>query len=178
MTEVYSILNQAQSDDFWFVPIIFVAFGCAFFIFLFIRLIKLFTSHKVFIGKLLINIFALGFIVLWISLAVWGFSSDKKTYEDYREALESGTCLIESGTPQMLEVYRDRGAEGDDYEITFYLNGKYFDSYLTYGECDFSKSDLRLIESSEFFEVKYIVDEYGDNIILSMSVSSDQGVAN
>lgn len=170
MVEVYSILNQAQSNDLWFVPIIFGVFGGAFFIFLFIRLIKLFTTHKVFIGKLLINLFALVFIVAWSILPIWMISEDKQMYADYREALESGSCLIESGAPEMLEVYRDRAGEADDYEITFYLNGKYFDSYLTYGECNFSRSDLRLIESSEIFEVKYIVDESNDNIILSLTV--------
>lgn len=170
MTEIYNVLNQAPTDDFWFVPIIFGVFGGVIFLILLIKLIKMIVTEKILIGRLLLNIFAMGFVVLWISLIVWGINGDKQTYETYREALESGTCLIESGTPEGLEIYRNREGGEDDYEITFYLNGKYFDSYLTYGEGNFSKNDLRLIQSSEIFEVKYIVDEYEDNIILSLSV--------
>lgn len=170
MTEIYNVLNQAPTDSFWFVPIIFGVFGGVIFLILLIKLIKMIVTEKILIGKLLLNIFSMGFVVLWISLIVWGINGDKQTYENYREALENDTCLIESGMPEGLEVYRDREGGEDDYEITFYLNGKYFDSYLTYGECNFSKSDLGLIQNSEFFEVKYIVDEYEDNIILSLSV--------
>lgn len=170
MVEVYSILNQAQTNDFWFIPIIFGVFGGVIFLILLINLIRMITTQKIFIGKLITNIFAMVIIILWTALVVWGVTNDKQTYADYREALESGTYLIESGTPEGLEIYRDRVNDEDDYEITFYLNGKYFDSYLTYGECNFSKSDLWLIESSEIFEVKYIVDENDDNIILSLSV--------
>lgn len=178
MTEVYSVLNQAQMGDLWFIPIIFGTFGGMFFLFLLIRLIKMFTTHKIFIGKILLNIFAMGFVVLWISLLTWGVSGGRQTYAEYCEALENNTCLVESGTPERLEIYKDRASDEEDYEITFYLNGKYFDSYYAYGECNFSESDLELIKNSEIIEVKYIVDEANDNIMLSMSVSSDQGVVN
>lgn len=173
MTEVYSVLNQAPSDDFWFIPVIFGVFGGVIFLILLINLIRMITTQKIFIGKLLTNIFAMGFMVLWLGILIWGISGDKRTYEKYSEALENNTCLVESGTPTGLEIYRDRTDDGDDYEITFYLNGKYFDSYLAYNECNFSKTDIRLIDSGEIFEVKYIVDENKDNIILSMSVAAD-----
>lgn len=171
MTEVYSVLNRAPSDDFGFIPIIFAVFGGVFLLISLFNLYKTIITKKVSISRILISIFMVCFIIVWLSLAIWGFSGDKKTYEEYRNALECNTCLVESGTPENLEIYRDRTGDGyEEYEITFYLNGKYFDSCNAYGGGTFSKRDIELIRNCETIKVKYIVDEYSDYIILSLSV--------
>lgn len=107
-------------------------------------------------------------ICVLFGISVW---DDKQTYNEYLEAWDSGAYSVEVGEPGRLEIYPFEDEDGKTvYEISFWINGKYFDSDYAYGECYFSKSDLRLIQSSEIFEVKYIVDEYEDNIILSLSV--------
>ena len=171
MTEVYSILNQEWTNDFWQVPIIFGVFGGVIFLISLISLIKMIVTQNVFLRKIVINVLSMVFIAIWTAIVLFSISGDKKMYEDYCAALENGTCLVETGEPERIEIYRIY--EDDDtagHEISFYLNGKYFDSKYAYESGIFSDSDLRLIESSEIFEVKYIVDEYDDNIILSMSV--------
>ncbi|MCH5317874.1 MAG: hypothetical protein J1E05_07840 [Eubacterium sp.] len=170
MTEVYSVLNQAPADDLWFIPVIFGVFGGVFFLALLFSLYKMITTQNIFIGKIVLHVFAMGFAIVWLALFFFGFSGEKRMYEEYCEALESNTYLVESGTPSRLDYYPyDDEEENTVYEVSFWINGKYFDSGYAY-EGTFSESDLELIKNSETVEVKYIVDEENENIILSMSV--------
>lgn len=171
MTEVYSILNQAAPEaDTGFVTGVWVFFGVLFLI-LCISLLKKVTTNNTSIGRIIGHIFSMAFIIVicvLFGISVW---DDKQTYNEYIEAWDSGAYSVEIGEPGRLEIYPFEDEDGKTvYEISFWINGKYFDSDYAYGECYFSKSDLRLIQSSKIFEVKYIVDEYEDNIILSLSV--------
>ena len=173
MTEVYSILSQAApAANSGAMKGLWIFWGVVFFI-LFISLIKRVTTGNARLGVIIGNVIAMVFIIVACAIIALGLWAEKQTYAEYTEALESGSYSVESGKPSGLEVYTTENGDGKTvYEISFSVNGKYFDSSLAYGEGHFSKSDIRLITSSDTFEVKYIVDEYDDNIILSMSVSN------
>ena len=171
MTEVYSILNQPTPDaNSGLVIGIWVFWGVVFLILLF-SLFKKLTTQNVVLGRIIGNVLGMAFIIvvfIFFGIGIW---SEKQTYTECMEAWESGSYYVESGEPGRLEIYPPKDADGNTvYEVSFWINERYFDSYLAYGEGDFSKDDLKLIESSNFFEVKYFVDGSNDNIILSMSV--------
>ena len=171
MIEVYNILNKATPEaGFGMEKGVLIFWGVVFFILLF-SLVRKLTTNKVTIGRIVVNVLSMAFIVVICVLFCVSIGLEKETYNEYIEAWESGAYSVEVGDPSRLEVYNSEDEDGKPvYEVSFWINGKYFDSYLAYGEGDFSRSDLRLIQSSEIFEVKYIVDDAGDNIMLSMSV--------
>lgn len=171
MTEVYSILNQAPpgENNGWIIGLA-VFWGAVFLILLF-GLVKKLMKPKGSGGKIVGNILAMVFIIVAsvvFAISMWG---EKLLYDEYMEAWESGAYSVESGEPSRLEIYTSEDGDGNTvYEVSFWVNGKYFDSYYAYGEGNFSRSDVKLIDSSEVFEVKYIVDEFDENVILSLSV--------
>ena len=171
MTEVYNILNQPTPEaGFGMLKGILIFWGVIFLILLF-SLVRKVTRQKASLGRIVINVLSMAFIVVICVLLCISVRVEKETYNEYIEAWESGTYSVESGEPSRLEIYPSENEDGNKaYEVSFWINGKYFDSYHAYREGNFSKDDLRLIESSKFYEIKYIVDDAGDNIMLSMSV--------
>lgn len=170
MTEVYNILNLPQTNDYMFVLGIFGAVGGVIFLILLINLIKMITSRNVFMKKIVMNALSMIFLVVWITIVIFSISSEEQAYGDYCEALESGAYSVESGEPVRLNFYPcDNGEEQITYNICFWINDKYFDSGKGYGS-NLTENDIDFIQNNEIFEVKYIVDDDEDNIILSLSV--------
>ena len=175
MIEVYSIFNQAAPGSDSGVIIGFAAFWGVVFLILLISFIKKIATGNVRAGRIVGNVLAMVFIIVFFAIIAIGAWSEKQMYNEYMEVWESGSYFVESGEPERLDFYPTEDDDGNTvYGATFWINEKYFDSYHAYGEGYFSKSDLKLIDSSKYFEVKYFVDENNDTIILSLSVSTDQ----
>ena len=170
MVEVYNILNQPPSNNSRIAMVMFGVVGGVFFLISLISLIKMITSKNVFIKKIVINVLSMAFLVAWVTFVMFIISGEQRLYKDYCGALESGAYSVESGEPVRLEFYpHDNSEENIAYNVSFLINDKYFDSGRGCG-ADFSESDIEFIKSYDTFEVKYIVDEEKDNIILSISV--------
>lgn len=175
MVEVYSILNQPPSNDSWIAVVMFGVVGGVLFLISLISLIKMITSKNVLMKKVVINVLSMVFLVAWVTFVMFIISGEQRLYEDYCGALERGTYSVESGEPVRLEFHPlDNSKEDATYNVSFFINDKYFDSGLGCG-ADFSESDIEFIKSSDTFEVKYVVDKDKDNIILSISVSDKNG---
>ena len=171
MTEVYSILNQAAPGENTGAIIGFSVFWGAAFIMILIGFLKKLFRGNVILKKIIFDIIAMVMILFFGIVIAAGAWSEKLDYTEYMEAWESGAYSVEIGEPSGVEVNPTEDDDGNTvYEVSFWLNEKHFDSYFAYGGGYFSKSDLKLITGSDIFEVKYIVDESNDNIILSMSV--------
>lgn len=171
MTEVYSILNQPTPETNSGILIGFSVFLGAILLILLFNIFKKLITQNVFLGKIVWDIVAMVIVLIFAFACILSIWSEKQSYKEYMEAWESGAYSVEIGEPSGVEVNPTEDDDGNTvYEVSFWLNEKHFDSYFAYGGGYFSKSDLKLITGSDIFEVKYIVDESNDNIILSMSV--------
>lgn len=174
MTEVYGVINQEMAAGTVVVLVLFVLAGAAMLSLFLIRFIKIIKVRKPTIVESLVHIIAMAFMCFWLCVLISGVLSTHKTHSEYLKIWESGAYSVESGTPEELDVYRlPRSRHADGYEVSFWLNGKYFDTEYAFGDDIISESEWAIIKNSKEFEVKYTTDDEGNNVIFSLSVSDN-----
>lgn len=173
MTEVYSVIEQKTEPGTIFMLAIFVAVGVGLLTFFIIQTIRMITSKKVSVIGIIMGVGAIAFGVFWLYILISGVWSTDKTYTEYMKAWESGSYSVESGVPEELNVYKPPRSNYDDgCTVSFKLNGKYFDTWYAFGADTISESEWAMIKNSKAFEVKYITDDEGNNVIFSLSVEA------
>ena len=180
MSEIYNFLEQGPSYEYLIMAIVGIV-AVLIFIFAAVICIKR-CFNRANPKKILSGVLLIAIVVVTTFFAKMSYDNFKNysTYSDYQQAVESGACMVEIGK---IEEFQSNYEQFEyDYKefkytgkipytyLSFSLNGKTFDSYNAATYNPFSEEDIELIRNAETAEVKYVVDDNGNNIILSMSV--------
>lgn len=176
MTEVFSVIEPEATPGSG----IFLAIAAAVFIGLLIFFI--FTAIKSVVQRDIIGA-VVGAVVT--CLAVLGavfvaaeFRNTDQAYDELERVWESGAYSVESGKPEGLDVYKyPRSGSDEGCEVSFWLNGKFFDTTYAFGADAITESEWAIIKKSKEFEVKYTTDTDGNNVIFNLSVAAPDPVA-
>lgn len=188
MTEIYNFGEQGLG----YGNLILVLLGIVFVIGAVIALlvlIKTYFANKMLFVKTWGYFKILVIIIVALSISIIFIPKQIKTfllYFDYQRLMDEKAYIVEIGKIQNLATYEvinnkiqdkyDGYDERYDYpygsEISFYLNGQFFDTIDSYGQNCFSKKDLELIAASDIIEVKYVI-KNDVKVILSLSIINE-----
>lgn len=186
MSEIYNFLEQGPSYEYLIMAIVGIV-AVLIFIFAAVICIKR-CFNRANPKKILSGVLLIAIVVVTTVFAKMSYDNFKNysTYSDYQQAMENGYYLTEIGkieefkTNEFEDGYEPSEIDNDKNNgyvmnvpytyLSFSLNGKTFDSYNAATYNPFSEENIELIRNSETAEVKYVVDDNGNNIILSMSV--------
>ncbi len=172
MTEIYSFLEQGPDTDFQILSVIALVVSLIILIPLIFRQIRA-VAAKGFFGT---GFFGTLFVILFlIALNVFlrlGVNSDRQTYAEYTEIMQSESYLYEKGRPENAEIFKNYTDDDGEsfYDVVFELNGREFNTADIYGALDLTKDEASALKNSETVEVKYVEDD-GCDCILEISIA-------
>lgn len=169
MIEVYSVIAPESAPGSGILLAIAVTIGVGLLIFFIVNTIKSIIDRSV-LG-IIMGIATAGFAIFWICALTLGLRSSDQAYSMLEQVWESGSYSVESGAPEELDVYKyPRSTSDEGCKISFWLNGKYFDTTYGFGGDNISENEWAIIKNSKEFEVKYTTDKEGNNAIFTLSV--------
>lgn len=176
MIEVYSVIAPESAPGSGILLAIAVMIGIGLLVFFIVNMIKSIIDRSV-LG-IIMGIATAGFAIFWICALTLGLRSSDQAYSKLEQVWESGSYSVESGAPEELDVYKNpRSTFDEGCEISFWLNGKYFDTTYGFGGDIISESEWAIIKNSKEFEVKYTMDKEGNNAIFTLSVEKPDAFA-
>lgn len=176
MIEVFSVTEPeaAPGSGFWLAIAAVVFIGLL--VFFIITAIKGVVQKDIIgtaVGVVAVCIAVLG--AAFVATQIKGFD---KAYDALEQVWASGAYSVESGAPEELDVYKyPRSGSDENCNISFWLNGKFFDTTYAFGADGITESEWAIIKKSKKFEVKYSTDKDGNNVIFSLSVAAPDPAA-
>ena len=176
MTEVFSVIEPEATPGSGILLAVAAVIFIGLLVFFIVTAIKGVVQKDIIgtvVGAVAVCLAVLG--AAFVATQIKGFD---KAYDALERVWESGAYSVESGAPEELGVYKyPRSGSDEGCEVSFWLNGKFFDTTYAFGADTITESEWAIIKKSKEFEVKYTTDTDGNNVIFNLSVAAPDPAA-